>query len=322
MVLAAKTNARNTHFIPSRFVKKVILVKGVDLYGFHSTYKPFFKIYLYDPTSATRAANLLRSGAVMGQRFTVYEAHLNFPLQFMCDFALYGCNWLELGDVFERGDTGVSPYAKQTRMRLEVDACAHQVLNRHVLTARNLHDRLTIPAPPPAPEPLISSVRELWDDERRRRAEKGLPPSPEMPSVLSQGSRGAGGGWRHEAQMWTALRTRIAEERPWAEPKTEAWADYVATTFESIDALWDREHQTFTCPEPASELTSGNPRAHKAVVPVDALLISSQVFQDELQRAERDAWFGGEDRYMTRAGVEDDAAPEDPCVVVHCADRC
>ncbi|EJD47779.1 hypothetical protein AURDEDRAFT_144423 [Auricularia subglabra TFB-10046 SS5] len=279
------------------YVKRIILVKGVDFYGFHSGYTPFLKIYLYDPSLVTRCVTALRTGSIMRTRFTIYESHHVFKDQVMCDFALYGCNWLELGEVFQRGDSmedtswGVSSYPPQTRMSLELDACAHQILNRLVVPARNLHEKLRIPALPPSPDPLVSSVRELWDDERRRRVEKGLPPSPEMPQVLSQGSRGAGGAWERLGRMQEALRQRVAQDGPWKEPQPQEWEQYVPTTFESVDALWDPEHQTWTRPPPPKiDVLPEQPQRDKRKdedsgdeFHVDESLILSQAFDDDLQ---------------------------------------
>src|ERR1700753_3025411 len=83
----------------SHFVRAVLLVKGVHFYGFHSSYAPFLKIHMIDPSYLTRAVTLLKSGVVMSTKFNVFESHINFYLQFMCDFNLYGCGWLDLGEV-------------------------------------------------------------------------------------------------------------------------------------------------------------------------------------------------------------------------------
>lgn len=48
-----------------------------------------------DPSMIQRAATVLRSGAVMRQKIQTFETHISYLLQFMCDFGLYGCGWLE-----------------------------------------------------------------------------------------------------------------------------------------------------------------------------------------------------------------------------------
>jgi DNA polymerase zeta len=238
------------------------LVKGVHFYGFHASYTPFLKVHLADPALISRAAAILRTGTVMGTRFRVFESHISYVLQFMCDFNLYGCGSLDLGEVWERASSDPiftqteddhvdhfqpSSYLRQTRMPLEVDVAAHQILNRHRLTARNLHHELKIPAATPPSEPLVASVRELWDDERRRRVARGLPPSPDIPVDPSERSRAAGGDWVQEAAFWDNIRARIQLEGETEPPPAAAgaWERWVMTTFESIEALWEDEHKTW-----------------------------------------------------------------------------
>ncbi|KZW02196.1 DNA/RNA polymerase [Exidia glandulosa HHB12029] len=282
------------------FVKHIMPVKGTDFYGFHKDFAPFLKIYFYNPSSIALAATSLRLGTIMGTKFTVYEAHLNFPLQFMCDFALYGCNWMDLGEVFVRGDSSsdwrVSEYPKKTRMQLEVDVCAHQVLNRLVLAPRD-HFK-------PSEQPQISSVRELWDDERRRRAAAGLHPSPEMPSVLSQGSRAAGGNWSNETRFREQLAERIAAEPIAMEQDPEpAWAALLLTTFESIDSLWDRKYRTSTLNAPPPQKPIPLPD-QPTDIQVDEAAILSQPFTNELHE-ERERQFDEERRPEESWDMED-----------------
>jgi DNA polymerase zeta len=251
---------RNPHSSKSQFVRGVLLVKGVHFYGFHSSYTPFLKILIADPTFINRAVTILQSGTVMRTRFRVYESHLSYILQFMCDFGLYGCGWVNLAEVWQRGHEEndiettepatfkVSPYFRQSRMPLEVDVAAHQILNRRLLSARNIHHKLAIPSPSLPSEPFVLSVRELWDDERRRRLAKGLPPTPVLPIDSSKMSRGHGGEWVAEARWWEEVRKRIEKERdpePTFTYSAELWEKWVMTTFESVEALWEAEWRTW-----------------------------------------------------------------------------
>lgn len=254
---------RNPLSPKSKFVRAIVLVKGVHFYGFHANYAPFLKVHIADPAFVNRAVTIMQSGTVMKTRFRVYESHLSYLLQFLSDFGLYGCGWIDLGEVWQRGrdevtedeDTEaqealssfrVSPYFRQTRMTLEVDAAAHQILNRHKLSARSMHHKLTIPASPLPPEPLVLSVRELWEDERQRRLAKGLSPSPEIPKDPSASSREAGGGWVAEVRWWEEIRKRIEQERGReVVPPRMAWEKWVMTTFESVEALWEDEYKTW-----------------------------------------------------------------------------
>ena len=251
---------RNPHAPKSVFIRAILLVKGVHFYGFHSSYSPFLKILLTDPAVVSRAVTVLRSGNVMRTRFNIYESHLSYILQFLCDFGLYGCGWIKLAEVWQRTPEDTenplestprfkfSPYFRESRMPLEVDVASHQILNRHQLAARELHHKLAIPTAPLPPEPLIISVRELWDDERRRRIARGLSPSPEIPVDPSDSSRGSGGEWVAEARWWDGVRKRIEQERgedDSSRTQNQSWERFVMTTFESVQALWDKEYKTW-----------------------------------------------------------------------------
>ncbi len=87
-----------------RYVRHILFVKGVPFYGFHFAYQPYLKILLCDPGHVQTLATILRAGTVLNTRFSVYETHLGYILQFMCDFGLYGCGWMDVGEAFLRGD--------------------------------------------------------------------------------------------------------------------------------------------------------------------------------------------------------------------------
>ena len=270
---------RNPLSSKSRFVRAVFLVKGVHFYGFHSSYAPFLKIHMIDPSYLTRAVTLLKSGVVMSKKFNAFESHISYYLQFMCDFNLYGCGWLALGEVWRRGedyfsDEGSeegapdcentqaaqalfkpSPHPTQSRMELEVDAVAFHILNRHALSARKIHHKLSVPGPQLPTDPLVLSVRELWEDERRRRTSKGLDPSPELPADPSENSRRPGGNWIAEARWWDEIKQRIEAERGQEEPpQDKGWEKWVPTAFESLDGLWEDGHRAWK-----PELTGDEP---------------------------------------------------------------
>ncbi|KAJ6509544.1 hypothetical protein C8R47DRAFT_1174181 [Mycena vitilis] len=259
-----------TSFKP-QYVRAIILVKGIHFYGFHSSYSPFLKVHLVDPAFLNRAVTLIRSGTIMGTHFRVFESHLSFALQFMADFGLYGCGNLNLSHVFRRGRDDedvqraegpprvlqpafqISSHFCQTRMPLEVDVVAFHILNRLQVTARNLHHKLAIPAPLPPPEPLVLSVRELWEDERKRRRARGLNPSPDMPVDPSESSRSPRSEWVAEARWWEDIRKRIEIEGHLIQPPepTNDWEQWVMTSFESVEALWEEPYRTWKPVQPA-----------------------------------------------------------------------
>lgn len=260
---------RNPGSPKSQFIRAIVLVKGIDFYGFHASYNPFLKILVADPGYVNRVATILQSGSVMSACFRVYESHLSYILQFLCDFGLYGCGIIELDDALERcanvreteeelpssGDPIVrfaaSSYFRESRLPLEVDIIPPQILNRHRLSPRNIHHRLQIPAPTQSAEQLVLSVRELWDDERRHRQELGLHPSPEVPVDLSESSRGKGGEWAAETRGWEEIARRIEHDRELqlqqtnGEKRSQDWERFVMTTFESIEAIWEKKYRTW-----------------------------------------------------------------------------
>ncbi|KAM0623874.1 hypothetical protein ACHAQG_004066 [Verticillium nonalfalfae] len=76
----------------AKFVARITLVKGIPFYGFHVGYRFFLKIYMFNPIVMTRLADLFQQGVIMKRKFQPYEAHLQYLLQFMTDFNLYGCS--------------------------------------------------------------------------------------------------------------------------------------------------------------------------------------------------------------------------------------
>lgn len=244
---------RNPVSPKSRYIRGVVLVKGVHFYGFHSSYSPFLKILVADPSFVNRIVTVLRSGSVMGTRFRIYESHLSFPLQFMCDFGLYGCGLIEVEDGWQRckdeeeSSLGLkpSPHFRQSRLPLEIDVIAPQILNRLRLSPRNVAFKIGEPPPVFPNEPLVLSVRELWDDERSRRKAKGLNPSPELPVDPSDASRGKGADWVAEARYWEHIRNRIQGEGDLDTilTQTQPWEGRVMTTFESVEALWEAPYR-------------------------------------------------------------------------------
>ncbi|KAG7452885.1 DNA/RNA polymerase [Guyanagaster necrorhizus] len=319
-----------------QYIRAIILVKGIHFYGFHSSYAPFLKVYVVDPGLVSRIVTLLQSGSVMSTRFCTYESHLSYTLQFLSDFGLYGCGWIELEKVFQRGadedEEGPvfrrSSSFRQSRMPLEVDAQAYHILNRHALVARHHHHELRIPALPTPNEPLVLSVRELWDDERRRRAARGLPPSPELPVDLSSSSRGSGGEWVAEARWWEEIQKRIENERhqePPAIDGKEGWEKWAMTTFQSVEALWEDSYKIWK-PEGTSntndERQLSNADANELPddstddVDIDMTILSSQEMTKNVQM-EEEAWANmmdqeHNDAYDDEEYNDDDFLDENP----------
>ncbi len=239
----------------------------------------------------SRTAAILQSGSVMSQKFQVYESHLSFVLQFMCDFGLYGCGTIEVDDAYRRttgeDDEGaqlcppmlfkLSPHPQQTHLPLELDIIPPAITNRSRLTERRLHHNLTMPGPERPSEPLVTSVRELWEDERNRRRARGLEPSPEIPVDPSEASRKVNASWVAEAYWWDELRSRLQRELTSEKPNHDpasAWETQVMSTFESTEALWESHSRTWKHRMP--EVLASDDHNLKTVKPDESELPVSQ----------------------------------------------
>ncbi|KAJ4018030.1 DNA polymerase zeta [Fusarium irregulare] len=229
----------------ARFVARITLVKGIPFYGFHVGYKFFLKIYMFNPIVMTRLADLLQQGVIMKQKFQPYEAHLQFLLQFMTDFNLYGCDYLEsastgfrspVPEYDQRPDsshlwhsqsipqeciTDEITLPRSSHCSIEVDICVQDIVNRHKVKERPLHHDFTERTNPlPSDMKLVYSMAGLWKDETKRRKRKMPNPtegsSPFPPEVLVSMSANPRDsqpqGWIHEEEYRTEIQNLIASE--------------------------------------------------------------------------------------------------------------
>ncbi|GAA5888955.1 hypothetical protein JCM16303_004683 [Sporobolomyces ruberrimus] len=293
-----------------QYVAFIVLCKGVPFYGYHVGYKPFLKVYMVNPIHKKRLSQCLRSGAVLGTEFDVFEDHIPFLLQFMLDANLYGCGWVEVGDCLFRENvpeyappkesealylpppTCQGPYAHRTYVdltvppsrfhrppgeqggpekvsysALEIDLPASAILNRQSNPARKIHHDFIEKLHPEVIErgKLVRSVKELWDDERRRRTARGEPGPYDLKDDAPRefDSRDPGDSiWRTEKKLRAKVEERAKEDlkeyrgkmgaRGKGEPEFETyveemekiggkrthWMDRVKTTFEQVDAIY------------------------------------------------------------------------------------
>ncbi|KAK3331099.1 hypothetical protein B0H66DRAFT_88702 [Apodospora peruviana] len=228
-----------------RFVARITLVKGIPFYGFHVGYRFYLKIYMLNPVVMTRLADLLQQGVIMSRKFQPYEAHLQYLLQFMTDYNLYGCGYIDAGttcfrapvpDHDDEDDTGRTwnnksiPRASITddfslprvsHCSLEVDICVQDILNRKDVKERPLHhDFIEKEQPLPSDLKLVHSMAGLWVDEtKRRRRMRNLSPgsSPFPPEVLvslSADSRHTQpASWMHEEENRRKIQLLLDEEK-------------------------------------------------------------------------------------------------------------
>ncbi|KAL2161159.1 hypothetical protein VTH06DRAFT_8378 [Thermothelomyces fergusii] len=230
---------------PPAFVARVTLVKGVPFYGFHVGYRFYLKIYMLNPAVISRLADLLLQGVVMGQKFQPYEAHLQYLLQFMTDYNLYGCDYLEAENVKFRApvpdpagpddppriwdSNTILPEAitdevglpRVSHCAIEVDICVQHILNRKAVRERPLHhDFIEREHPIPSDLKLVPSMAGLWRDETRRRLKRmgksktGCSPFPQEALVaMSADPRSSQPtNWIHEEEYREQIRELIEQE--------------------------------------------------------------------------------------------------------------
>ncbi|KAM0325114.1 hypothetical protein ACHAQA_007653 [Verticillium albo-atrum] len=230
----------------AKYVARITLVKGIPFYGFHVGYKFFLKIYMFSPVLMTRLADLLQQGVIMKRKFQPYEAHLQYLLQFMTDYNLYGCGFLDAANVRFRAPVPLSSeegnsqhlwhdrsiprdrvvddfyLPRVSRCSIEVDICVQDIMNRRMVKERRLHqDFVERIKPLPSDMKLVYSMAGLWKDETRRRklkmpnAAPGSSPFPaEVLVSMSADVRQSGlPGWIHEEEYREELQQLIDAER-------------------------------------------------------------------------------------------------------------
>ncbi|RMZ88497.1 hypothetical protein DV736_g4272, partial [Chaetothyriales sp. CBS 134916] len=246
-----------------KYVAHISLVKGVPFYGFHVGYKFYLKIYLLNPLHMTRLADLLREGTIMKRVLQPYESHLQYIAQWMCDYNLYGCAYIDCAHVKFRGpvpryvdmtnhlhqwhDRSILPehisdqflLPKQSHCALEVDVCARDILNRNAIEPRSIHhDFIERLSPIPEGAKLVQSMAGLWEDETRRRQMRmgiknpaSTPFPPDVLVTMSADPRNNdASGWIHEQEFMEKVAQIAAEEHSSSEGPDVRFDTFVKPT--------------------------------------------------------------------------------------------
>ncbi|CAO1637149.1 unnamed protein product [Jaminaea pallidilutea] len=247
------------------------LVKGVPFYGFHVGWKYFLKISFVDPSHNYRIATILQSGRVMRTVFQPHEIHIRYQLQFMLDYNLFGCGYIDLEtadfrlplpaprdddddlDFTSRWDENtVPPHLIQDHQtnrtsycELEMDVAAKHVLNRRALRARSIHHDFDEADNLGVNEKLVPSLTGLWEEESKRRQKEGLsktPPAPDSSKDVREYEQGESPQWMAEPRYRQLLEARLALEAkqggrkpPQAFTKTHPLDAHISTTFDSVE---------------------------------------------------------------------------------------
>ncbi|KAL2017597.1 hypothetical protein VTK56DRAFT_1917 [Thermocarpiscus australiensis] len=236
---------RDQYREPQSFVARITLVKGVPFYGFYVGYRFYLKVYMLNPLVMTRLADLLQQGLIMNQKFQPYEAHLQYLLQFMTDYNLYGCDYIEAGKARFRApvpdpagpddppsiwDSNTIPAERITddpslprvsHCSIEVDICVQDILNRKAVEERRLHhDFVEREHPLPPDLKLVHSMAGLWKDEAKRRKKRmgkldpGASPFPPeaLVSMSADPRYSQPPGWIHEEEYREQIQQLIEQE--------------------------------------------------------------------------------------------------------------
>ncbi|KAF2229850.1 putative DNA polymerase zeta catalytic subunit [Viridothelium virens] len=251
---------RNPYDGKAVFVAHITLIKGVPYYGYSVGYQHFLKVYLLNPLNMTRLADLLYQGAIMKRVFQPYESHLQYLLQWMCDYNLYGCayidcdkprfrspvpEYLELNSSAHKWHDRSIPteliedsdqFARQSHCSIEVDICVQDIVNRREIKPRPLHhdfiERFNYLTDD---EKLVQSMAGLWRDETKRRKRRmGLkdpsssPFPPEVLISMSADPRDTSkGGWIHEEEYRAMIKDLAKDERQKSGGNKISFEDFV-----------------------------------------------------------------------------------------------
>ena len=215
---------------------------------------------MLNPSHMTRLADLLRQGAIMKRVIQPYESHMQYILQWMCDYNLYGCAYIDCSEVRFRSpipeflemnnathkwhDRTIPPchvlneemFPRQSHCSIEVDVFVADILNRRDVNPRLIHhDFIERNTPDSVDEKLVQSMAGLWRDEtRRRKARLGIidpgssPFPPEVLVSVSADPRNTqAGGWIHENEYREKLNTIVQNEKAKSDGKRIGFNDFV-----------------------------------------------------------------------------------------------
>ena len=251
---------RNMYDGKTLFVAHITLVKGIPFYGYHVGYRFFLKIYLHNPLHMTRLGDLFRQGAVMKKAIQPFESHLQYILQWMCDYNLYGCAYIDCNKYSFRGpvpdslemqsaghhwhDTSIhkslitddNMFPRQSHCSIEIDVCVQDIMNRLDTKERRIHhDFIERKRPLPADEKLVYSMAGLWRDETRRRKARMLDsdlgdspfPREALISISADPRNSQRGVWIHETEYLESMQDFLQKEEALSDQRSVSFENFV-----------------------------------------------------------------------------------------------
>lgn len=316
----------------AKYVARITLVKGIPFYGYHVGYSYYLKIYMLNPMTMTRLADLLRQGVVMKKVFQPYEAHLQYLLQWMADYNLYGCGYIDCSKATFRSPlpeyeemtnpshlwhdrsipeelvTAETELPRVSHCSIEVDICVQDIMNRKDIKPRTIHhDFIERLNPLPPDEKLVHSMAGLWRDETRRRksrmsnSDPGSSPFPPevMISMSADPRNSQPGGWIHEEEYREKVISLILDEKNKSDGSKISFGTFVKPApFDSI---------VRTCLEAVEDLYPENLRPALGLTPGAGKAVGDYDMDDEDKEREVD-----EKRILAfEMGNEEDDFPYD-----------
>lgn len=259
-------------------VLSISFVRGIPFYGFHVGFRPYLKVYLYDPSQMSRVAEMLRKGRIGGiPQLMPQESHIPYLLQFMTDYNLYGCDLLEVtaSEVSPRPQ----PATSARSCPMELDVAAFSIRNRHFVPERWQHEDL--PETPNKPnERLVYSMAAVWREMAARYNKKGKKSAEERKvwemistqeafaqlGASSSDPRRTPAPWIHEEEYREQIADIIAAERLRdTRPRLrEPLEDELPTIRQSVEDFYPKFARTDSkkrkrgCTQSQEKTTNGN----------------------------------------------------------------
>ncbi|XP_053670865.1 DNA polymerase zeta catalytic subunit [Anopheles nili] len=165
----------------TKHIFKIVLVKGMPIYGYHLNEHHYLKIYMYNPLLIRTATQLLMNGTILSMPYQVHETHIPYILQFFIDYNLYGMSFLVLDTRHLKQRMNVAAHEpangtpKMSTSDYEIDVLASDILNRE---PKERHKSVEFANP---------GIASIWKDEQTRRHLLGLEQPAQMNLSQSTG---------------------------------------------------------------------------------------------------------------------------------------
>lgn len=158
-----------------KYIANVALCKATPMYGFNVGNKLVYKISLLSPLYKSTLIRLINEDTIVfgsnRRRRNIYEGHIPYLLQFLTDFNLFGCSWIDIGpcnlrfpifnNQYKSDDVSLTPlkvfleniikpgnildpgvFERTGHSMLEIDIRTELILNRKNIKTRNIHSKL------------------------------------------------------------------------------------------------------------------------------------------------------------------------------------